>query len=177
MPMCLRLLFATLLFLPAAAAQSASIPAVHATSFSGESVDLPQALHGHTAVLIVSFSEKSRDAVTLWGRRLAADYRDSPSVLYYEMPILAAVPRLLRSMVIGRIKETIPPRAQPRFVPVLDREDEWRSAAGFNKQTPEEDAYLLLVDGNGIIHFREPVGPPTDQTYADVKHRLEEIHP
>jgi hypothetical protein len=178
MDMPLRAILVLLLSLPAlATAQNTPIPPVHATAFSGEQIDLPQGLHGHSAVLIVSFSQSSRDAVTLWGRRLAADYLDSPTVLYYEMPVLAAVPRLLRSMVLNKIKNSVPPRAQPRFVPVLDHEDEWKSAAGFSKQTPDEDAYLLLVDSNGIIRFREPAGSPTDQTYADLKHRLEELHP
>jgi hypothetical protein len=171
-----RALCCLLLSSSALVAQNIPIPPVHATAFSGDQIDLPQALRGHTAVLIVSFSQSSREAVTLWGRRLAADYRESPTVLYYEMPVLAAVPRLLRSMVLNKIKDTVPPRAQPRFVPVLDHEDEWKSAAGFNKQIPDEDAYLLLVDANGIIRFREPVGLPTDQAYTDLKHRLEQLH-
>lgn len=176
-----RLLSLALLLPPLLHAQE-RIPELHATAFSGETVDLPQGLRGHTAVLIVSFSQGSRDSVTGWSRRLADDYRNSPTVLYYEMPVLAAVPRFLRGVVMGKIKKDVPPRDQPRFVPIVDHEAEWRSAVGFGKQDTghpagADDAYLLVVDGFGTIRFRTAAPAPTDQTYAELKRRLEATTP
>ena len=163
-------------------APAGRIPEIHATAFSGDPIDLPQALRGHTAVLILGFSQSSRDPVTQWSRRLAADYRNSPTVLYYEMPVLADVPKFLRGMVIGKIKKDVPPRAQPRFVPILDHESEWKVAVGYSSQDGpqkgrEDDAWLLVVDSSGVIHSRLAVGPPTDQTYADLVRRLASIKP
>jgi hypothetical protein len=172
----LRLLLSISLSLPALA-QSARIPDTHATSFSGATVDLPQSLRGHTTVLILGFSQGSRAAVTAWALRLAADYRDSPTVLYYEMPVLAGVPHLLRGVVLGKIKKDVPPRAQPHFVPILDHESDWKLLTGFNKQGREDAAYLLVVDGTGAIRSRLTSGLPTDQTYADLKHHLEVSKP
>ena len=77
---------------------TAAIPALHGTALSGEKVDLPEVLKGKTAVLVVGFSQASRDEVTAWGRRLAGDYRESNAVMYYEMPVLAGVPKLLRGL-------------------------------------------------------------------------------
>ena len=149
------------------------IPELHATALSGERIDLPQALRGHTAVLILGFSQSSRNAVTLWSRALAEDFRNSPTVLYFELPVVAGIPRLLRGMVIGRMKSDVPTQAQPRFVPVADREGEWKSAAGYSRQTPEDQAYLLVVDGSGVIHARFAAGPPTGAAYANLKRQLQ----
>jgi len=167
-----RILFCLLLCAPALA-QSIRIPDTHATSFSGAPIDLPQSLNGHTAVLILGFSQNSREAVTAWALRLAADYRDSPTVLYYEMPVLAGVPHILRGFVLGKIKKDVPPRAQPRFVPILDHESDWKLATGFTSQGREDNAYLVVVDGTGAIRSRIASGLPTDQAYAELKRSLE----
>ena len=144
------------------------MPEVHTTSLSNEEVRLPEGLQGKQGVLVIGFSRNSREAVTAWGRRLAADYRESPSVVYYEMPVLASVPRLVRGLVLRQIKASVPERAQPRFVPLLDKEEEWRSAAHFDK--PDE-AYVLLVDGKGFIRWQTE-GGPTDRQYAELKEQL-----
>ena len=84
------------------------IPALHGTVLSGEKVDLPEALRGKAGVLVLGFSKASRNEVAGWGRRLALDYRDSDTVIYFEMPMLAGVPRMLRGWVTGKIKEDVP---------------------------------------------------------------------
>src|SRR5450756_1509470 len=87
-------------------AQSAPerIPEVHGTSLAEQQVHLPKDLQGRIGVLVLGFTQGSRDAVAGWGKRLSADYADSPTVAYYEMPVLAGVPRFIRGMVIGKIK-------------------------------------------------------------------------
>jgi hypothetical protein len=62
------------------------IPEVHGTSLSNAAVNLPEALKGKVGVLVLGFSRDSREADSAWGKRLAADYRESPTVVYYEMP-------------------------------------------------------------------------------------------
>jgi hypothetical protein len=154
--------------------QMGHIPALHTTALSGDRVDLPEALRGHVAVLILSFSQGSRDNVTAWFKALAADYRISPTVLYYELPVLAEVPGFLRGMIVKRIKETVPPVAQPKFLPILDHEDDWKSAAGWSKQTPESDAWLILVDGAGVIRYRTAAAAPTPVSYGALKGQIEQ---
>jgi hypothetical protein len=174
----LRRSLAAVLILAASLAPTPSqaqqkIPNLHGTAFSGEAVDLPAALHGRTGVLIVSFSQGSRDAVTQWFRQLAADYRMSPTVVYYQLPVLAGAPGFLRGMIVKKIKETVSAPAQPRFVPIFDREDEWKAAAGFVKASGDDKAYLIVVDSAGTIRYRLATGAPTPQTYADLKQQIE----
>ncbi len=155
----------------------ATIPELHGTALSGAHVDLPQSLQGHAAVLILSFSEDSRANVTDWFHTFANDYRNSPTVLYYSLPVLTGAPSFLRGMITGKIKESVSPAAQPRFVPVLDHEAEWKNLAAFSKQQPSSDAYIVLVDGAGHVRYRTQAGAPTPQAYADVKQRLDQLKP
>ncbi len=129
---------------------------------------LPEALHGRPGVLILGFSRGSRDAVAGWGRRLAADYRNSPEVMYYEMPVLASVPGIMRGFVVRSMKSSVPQRAQARFVPITDHEAAWRTLVHFG---PADDPYLLLVDGKGNVVWQTQ-GQPTDAAYAALKQQV-----
>ena len=145
-----------------------TIPALHGTVLTGAKVDLPESLSGKAGVLVVGFSESSRAEVTAWGHRLAEDYRDSQSVVYYEMPVLAGVPKLLRGWVLKKVSEGVPDRARSRCLPVLDHEPEWKRAAGF---THDEDAYVIVVDSTGTVLWRTE-GQMTEARFAEVKDHL-----
>ena len=147
----------------------AHIPPVHGVTLTGERVDLPEAFQGKVGVLVVGFSLASRGDVTAWGKRLASDYRDPKGVTYYEMPMLASVPRLLRGWVLKKIAAEIPQPAQGRFLPLYDDEPEWRAAAGYTKP---DDAYVLVVDGAGVVQFHAQ-GQATETTYAEVRKRVD----
>ena len=160
-----------LIFYPGArcAEIAAPVPAMHAVALSGDQVVLPGAFEGKAGVLVVGFSQASRAEVTAWGKRLAGDYRDSARVVYYEVPVLASVPRLLRGWVLKKVAAEVPDRARARFLPVYDHEPEWRAAVGY---TRADDAYVLVVDGAGLVRFRLQ-GEASDTAYTEVKKRIE----
>jgi hypothetical protein len=137
----------------------------------------PDALRGHASVLIVSFSQSARDNVTAWYRRVNSDFKSSPAVLYYEMPMLGGAPGFLRGAIVKKIKQDVAAPAQPHFVPVLDHEDQWKTVCGWSKQLPEDHTYILLVDGTGQVRFHAEYAAPTDQSYADLKQRLLALKP
>ena len=149
------------------------IPAVHGTTFSDAKVDLPEDLNGKVGILVVGFSQGSRDAVTVWGRKLATDYYDSPGVLYYEMPMLASVPRFMRGFVQGRIKASVSDRGKPHFLPLTEDEATWRALTHYSAP---DDPYILLVDGKGTIRWQTQ-GPPSDATYAALKQQVDALRP
>jgi hypothetical protein len=149
------------------------VPAVHGEALNGAVVDLPAALKGKVAVLMVSFSQGSREQMTAWGRRLAGDYRDSNEVSYYELPVLEAVPKLLRGIVVGKIRDGVPDRARPRFVPVFDHEDAWKSVTGYKES---DQTYVLLVDSTGTVRWRTQ-GAASDEAYAQMKQHIAALHP
>ncbi len=147
------------------------IPDVHTTSFSGDLVDLPAMLQGKIAILILGFSKGSRNQATLWGRRLPTDYFYSPDVLYFEMPVLEAVPRLLRGAVLRSIKSEVSARSQPHFAPLTTDEQRWRTVVHYNQP---DDAYVLVVDSNGLVQAQFQ-GEPTDASYQEMKRRVEQL--
>ncbi len=155
-------------------AAAVRIPEVHGVSFSGEGVNLPDGLRGKVGVLVVGFSRESRDAVTEWGKRLAADYRESPTVIYYEMPMLAGVPRMLRGFVVGKIKDSVPERARARFVPLMENEADWRALAHYKSG---DDAYVIVVDERGVVLWQTHRAF-SEAAYGAVKVRVEGLlHP
>ena len=141
------------------------IPEIRGTTFSGEAVALPEALKGRVGVLVVGFSEASRKEAADWGHKLADDPGRPAEMAYYEMPVLASVPRLLRGWVLKKIKESVSEKGQAHFLPIVDHESEWRQVAGYSKA---DDAYLLVVDGNGVVRWRGE-GALSDAAYAELK--------
>ncbi|WP_353068112.1 hypothetical protein RBB75_10835 [Tunturibacter empetritectus] len=159
-----------LMIVPCASAER--IPEVRGTSFANQAVNLPAALQGKTAgILVIGFSRGSREEVTGWARRIAADYRTSPVVAYYELPVVAAVPGFVRGVVLRSIKSSTPERAQPRVVPVANNEAGWKAITHYSQP---DDAYLLVVDNQGNVMWQTQ-GQPTDTAYAALKQQVESL--
>ena len=150
---------------------ASQIPPVHGTSLTNQPVTLPEGLHGKPGVLILGFSRGSRDAVAGWGRRLAADYRNSSDVMYYEMPVLASVPDVIRGFVVRSMKSSPPQQAQARLVPITDHEAAWRALAHYG---PADDPYVMLIDGSGTVIWQTH-GQSTDAAYAVLKQQIESL--
>jgi hypothetical protein len=150
---------------------SAHIPAVRATSFSNEQVSLPEGLRGKVGVLVLGFSQGSRESTTAWGKRLAAEYRDSSTVTYYEMPVLEAVPKMIRGFVINQIKSSVSERERPRFVVVLENERAWQAVVHYKEP---DDAYVLVVDEQGAVRWQAH-GTATDAAYGAMKQQVEAL--
>ena len=126
---------------------------------------LPDGARGRPVILVVGFTQGSRDAVTLWGRQLAEGYGGSSSVRHYEMAVLAGVPRVLRGLVGGRIKASMPDVARAHFLYIFDHEAEWRAAVGYSSP---DDAYVLLVDGEGRVRWQTH-GVPTSNSSDELQ--------
>lgn len=147
------------------------IPPVQGTTFSNARVNLPEDLNGKVGILVIGFSQGSRDAITDWGKKLADDYFDSPHVVFYEMPVLASVPKMMRGFVTGRIKASVSERGKVHFLPLLDNEMSWRALTHYNKP---DDPYIVLIDGSGRVRWQSQ-GPPTADTYGILKHQVAAI--
>ncbi|MBB5343596.1 hypothetical protein [Tunturibacter empetritectus] len=148
------------------------IPEVHGTSFANLAVNLPAALQGKSVgILVIGFSRGSREEVTGWATKIAADYRTSTVVAYYELPIVAGVPGFVRGVVLRSIKSSTPERAQPRVVPVTNNEAGWKAITHYGEA---DDAYLLVVDNQGNVVWQTQ-GQPTDKAYAALKQQVESL--
>jgi hypothetical protein len=167
-----RLVLAAALFsggLTVAQAQSARIPVTHETTFAGTQVTLPNDLQGRVGVLVLGFSKSSGDMCKAWGQRLAASYPESSGVMYYQMPVLEAVPKLVRGMIVKGIRSGVPESERAHFMPTFSDEDEWKKIARYANA---DDAYVLLVDGDGRVRWQTS-GEATDAAFAALKEQVD----
>jgi hypothetical protein len=145
-----------------------AVPKSHGTTLSGAAVSFPDALKGKFGVLVVGFSHASQEQVASWGRLLEADYGQSPKVTYFEIPMLAGAPKLLRGMIVKSMTKSVPGPERPHFLPMTEGEPAWRAVAHYNKP---DDAYVMIVDENGTVRWQTE-GEATDAAYADFKKNL-----
>jgi len=168
----LGILFAQWLVLTAAGQiATVRIPSLQGTTFAGQTVSLPQQLKGGVGVLVLGFSKKSGDVCKGWGQRLAEGYRDSHDVMYFQMPVLESVPKLIRGMVMRSIKSGVPEGVQAHFLPVFSDEAEWRTIARYSNA---DDAYVLVVDGEGRVRWQTS-GKVTDAGFEALKQQVETV--
>ena len=152
------------------ASPASTIPSFNGVSLAGSPVQLPGDLHGGLGILVLGFSKGSRDGVTAWGRRLQTLYASSTSVRFYEMAMLADVPRLVRGVVERTLRDSMPPAAQARFLPLTDHEAAWRKVTHYGKP---DDPYVLLVDGQGRVLWQAE-GDASNQAYTALQQQVEQ---
>jgi hypothetical protein len=151
--------------------QSARIPTTHGTSFAGTEVTLPDDLKGKVGVLVLGFSKGSGDVCKGWGQRLAESYRNSHEVMYYQVPVLESVPKLMRGMVLKSMKSGVPDTEQAHFVPIFSNEVEWKRAARYANA---DDAYVFVVDGEGKVRWQTS-GRVTDTGFGGLRDQVEAL--
>lgn len=147
------------------------IPVTQGTSFAGTAVNLPGDLRGKVGVLVLGFSKTSGDVCKGWGQHLAASYENSHDVVYYQMPELESVPKLVRGMVLRSMKSSVPQSDQAHFMPIFSDEAAWKSVARFGNA---DDAYVLVVDGDGKVLWQTS-GHVSEAAFAGLKQQVETI--
>lgn len=144
------------------------IPTARGTTLTGVEMALPNSLNGKIGVLVVGFSHASGEQVTNWGRLIEADYGKSPGMVYFEMPMIGSAPKMLRGMIVKSMTSGVPAAERSHFVPLTEDDKPWRTVARYDKP---DDAYLLIVDGNGLVLWQTQ-GDATDAAYATFKKTL-----
>ncbi len=148
-----------------------TIPRSQVTALAGNTVALPDALHGKFGVLVVGFSHASEDQVAAWGRLLEADYGQSHDVTYFEIAMLAGAPKMVRGMIVKSMTKSVPAAERPHFLPMVEGEPAWRAVAHYEKP---DDAYVLIVDERGTVRWQTE-GEATDAAYSDFKKNLVDV--
>jgi hypothetical protein len=134
-------------------------PTTAAENLLGARVTLPDLAKGHAAVLVIGFTHASQAETSAWAAKLA------PQMETFSIAVLEDVPKLVRPMATGGIRSGVPKNQRDHFLLVFRGEKELKEAAGFDRP---DDAYLLLVDKDGVIRWRFH-GPPADSVIAELK--------
>jgi predicted transcriptional regulator len=91
--------------------------------------------------------------------------------MYYQMPVLASVPKFIRGVVVKSIRSSIPEAEQTHFLPMFSDEPEWRKIARYANA---DDAYVLVVDGDGRVRWQTS-GKVTDAEFAALKEQVDAL--
>ena len=166
----LRLTAALVLLAAPGRAQDAPvhIPSARGTTLAGNEMALPNSLNGKIGVLVVGFSRASGEQVADWGRLIEAQYGQSRDLTYFEIPMLAGTPKVLRGMVVKQMSSTVPGPERAHFVPLTEDDKPWRAVAHYDQA---DDAYVLVVNGGGALLWRTE-GEATDMAWAEFKAKL-----
>ncbi len=132
-------------------ARATSIPLTQAIALDGRAVSLPHDLPAAT-VIILGFTRQSQNATTAWERPTRTQLAHAPAITFYNMAMLAGVPRLARGFALRSIRKAVPDVLKPNFLPLLDHEAEWKQTVAFDSHA-EDAAYVLLVDRTGAIRW------------------------
>lgn len=154
-----------LLFTLTCAAAAQQFPALEAQTLTDKKLTVPAAWAGKPALLIVGFSQASQRSSESWGKELLQDFgKDFP---YYSAAVLEDAPRLLRGVITGGIKRSIPKPGHDRFLVFYKGQKELKQVAGFDPKSPD-DAYLVIVDAAGNVKWKFH-GKPTPTQVAEIK--------
>lgn len=151
-----------------APAPPATIPASRGVTLSNAAIALPDAVKGKVGVLIVGFTRPSQKQIQPWGARLAAAYPPSSGVVFFELPVIASAPRLMRPVIVSQMKWSVSAAEMAYFLPLTDNEQAWIAVAHYSKP---DDAYVLLIDGAGVVHWQTS-GPVTDANFAEIQKNI-----
>ena len=145
-----------------------AIPVTHATSLANTDVNLPDDLKGRVAILLLGFSKSSSRQTKFWSDRIERDFGSDSEIVFYEIPMLQQVPRLLRGVVLDGMRKPLSTAQRRRFLPVFDNEEVWKAVTHF---ADSNEAYVLLVDGLGQIKWQSS-GAFQEDKYDGLRKRV-----
>ena len=142
-----------------------SMPPIKAKALDDSEVVLPKPGGQQFLILVLGFSHKSGENCTPWDKRLAADYGSDSHVAYYQLPVLAGAPSLIRPVILRGMRKDVPVYLHSRFIPIYDHEEDWKKLVNFSGA---DDAYVLVTSPDGHVLWQTH-GPLSDAAYAGLQ--------
>jgi hypothetical protein len=146
-------------------------PPVSGSNLNRKRLNLPQDFGGRANIVFVAFQQWQQGEVNTWvpaAQQLEAAH---PGVRYYELPTIRHLNRLARAFINGGMRGGIPDGlARERTITLYLDKETFRQALDMSD---EEHIYVLLVDGQGQVLWRER-GILTPEKQAALERQLEQ---
>lgn len=136
-----------LLLAIAVAAHAQTMPATAGETLSGHHIVLSQAVGGHQALLVASFSKDAGSSCGEWAKQARADAALA-GVAVYELAMLGRAPGFIRGTIESGMRKGLPAPQQDQFVVLTQDEPQWRSYFGV---TTDKDPWVVLIDSAGRV--------------------------
>jgi hypothetical protein len=149
----LRLLVAGVVLASAvllAAQNPPPLPATTGQTLAASSLVLAQAVRGHRAILVASFSRDSNQASSEWMRALHSDAAFSQSTCY-QIVMLQKAPGFVRGIIHAAMRRQTPEPWQPYTVILTADESAWRAWFGVKD---DSQPWIVALSANGRIVWR-----------------------
>jgi hypothetical protein len=91
--------------------------------------------------------------------------------VYYQMPVLADVPPLVRGLILQGIRKQMSPAERMNFVPILQEAAEWKKVVQF---AAADNAYVIVLDSGGQVKWRTH-GRVTGEAYSQLKRCITDL--
>ena len=149
------------------------LPALEGDFLSGKPAVLPDAARGKVALLLLGFTYDSRFAVEKWGKWFKTTFGGQPQVTYFEVPMMGRAARMGRFFIDRGMRKNTPKEAHGNVVTVYGDTGDWKVRMGVT-DARENDAYLVLLDPDGVVRWRHSGGFDEAQA-AGLKAAVEEV--
>jgi len=148
------------------------LPCMRGELMTGEPGTLPDLASDHCTLLVMGFATDAKDFAQEWARRFRVTWSDNPRATVYMIPVLGGIKqRLAKGIIERRIRDCTPAALRAHVMTVWGALDEWKVRVDYRAP---EDAYLVLLDGDGRVAWRH-AGPCEEaawQALDRVMHRI-----
>jgi hypothetical protein len=151
--------------------ERAEIPVTKGQTFAGEDILLPADVRGRVTILVMGFSKGSKVQTGEWGKHVAV-FAEAKNMAHYQMPVLESVPRMMRGMVTRSIRNGTAPEMREHFLPIFEKEDEWKKLVKFSGP---DDAYVVVLDREGRVAWLGN-GKWTEQVFGAMRNVAEKLN-
>lgn len=142
-------------------------PDIQGQTLSGRAVQLPLAVQGKPAVVIMGFSKEAGKPSLEWARRFVRDHNLS-AVPIYQIPVLERAPRLIRPLIQSALRKEVEPPLHDFALLVYRGEQVWKQRVGFSEPG---HSYIFVLDKDARVIARAS-GLPNEAEYQRLKSSL-----
>jgi len=128
------------------------LPELKGEYLTGKPALLPASASGKVALLALGFSYDSRVPVEDWINRFRGEFGTNPEVTFYEIPMIGGMGVMGKYFINRGMRKGTPPADHEHVITVYGGPVAvWKQRVGVSS---DNIAYLILMDGRGIVRWR-----------------------
>ena len=128
------------------------LPVLKGQFLTGRDAVLPQASSGRIAVVAIGFTYKSRFPVEAWAQWFQTTIDPKTDVALFEVPMIGGLGTLGRWFIDRGMRKGTPVELHDHVITVYGGTGDWKHRLSFSP-AHEDDAYLVVVDGEGVVRW------------------------
>ena len=128
-------------------------PMLSGQYFTGREAALPEASSGVTRLVAIGFTYDSRYPVEAWADWYRTAIGPRTDVTLLEVPMISGLATLGQWFIDRGMRNGTPVALHENVITVYGGTGAWKAALGYGPGH-EDDAYLVVLDGDGVVRWR-----------------------